>query len=321
MTPLPYVLALHGGAGTIPAGSSAGERPYRKALLAALACGERVLAAGGSAVDAVAVTTMALEDCPLFNAGHGSVYTEDEAHELDAGIMDGRTLAAGAVACVRRIRNPVNAARAVMQQGRSVLLVAEGGDRFAAEHGLPLVDPAYYGTPHRLAQLHAVRARSATRQVLDHDGASLAGSLAGAHEGRYGTVGAVAMDRHGHLAAATSTGGMTNKQPGRVGDTPVPGGGVYANDASCAVSATGTGEHFLRASAAYDVHARLRYLGQPLDQAVAATIEEGIAPLGGSGGLIAIDRSGALSMRFNSAGMYRAWVREGQDPLAAIFAS
>jgi beta-aspartyl-peptidase (threonine type) len=317
MTPLPYVLALHGGAGTIAARSGASERPYREALLAALACGERVLAAGGSAVDAVAVTTIALEDCPLFNAGHGSVYTADELHELDAGIMDGHSLAAGAVACARRIRNPVNAARAVMQQGRSVLLVAEGADRFAAEHGLPLVDPAYYGTPHRHAQLRAVRARNAAHQVLDHDGAA----LAGAHEGRYGTVGAVAMDRHGHLAAATSTGGMTNKQPGRVGDTPVPGCGVYANDATCAVSATGTGEHFLRASAAYDVHARLRYLGQPLDQAVAATIEEGIAPLGGSGGLIAIDRSGALSLRFNSAGLYRAWVREGQDPMAAIFES
>ena len=317
MTPLPYVLALHGGAGTIAAGSGGSERPYREALLAALACGERVLAAGGSALDAVAATTVALEDCPLFNAGHGSVYTADGLHELDAGIMDGRNLAAGAVACARRIRNPVLAARAVMQQGRSVLLAAEGADRFAAECGLPLVDPAYYGTAHRLAQLQAVRARSGTQQVLDHDAAA----LAPAQEGRYGTVGAVALDRHGHLAAATSTGGMTNKQPGRVGDTPVPGGGVYANDASCAVSATGTGEHFLRASTAYDVHARMRYLGQPLDQAVAATLDEGVAPLGGSGGLIAIDRSGHLSLRFNSAGMYRAWVREGQEPLAAIFAS
>jgi beta-aspartyl-peptidase (threonine type) len=313
----PYVLALHGGAGTIAAGSAADETPYREALRAALASGEHVLAAGGSALDAVVATVVALEDCPLFNAGYGAVFTADAAHELDAGVMDGRTLAAGAVAGARRIRNPIEAALAVMRQGRSVLLGNHGADRFAQEQGLAIVEPAYFSTQHRREQLRAVQARASQQQVLDHDGAA----LPGAPEDRIGTVGAVALDRYGHLAAATSTGGMTNKQPGRIGDTPVVGAGVYANDASCAVSTTGTGEHFLRACAAHDVHARMAYAGLNVDDAVAATLEQGIAPLGGRGGLIAIGHDGRLSMRFNSAGMYRAWVREGESPQAAIFTS
>jgi beta-aspartyl-peptidase (threonine type) len=164
--------------------------------------------------------------------------------------------------------------------------------------------------------LRDARARIGDQQTLDHDAAAPR-----ADDGRFGTVGAVALDRHGHLAAATSTGGMTNKQPGRVGDSPVVGAGVYANDASCAVSTTGTGEHFLRACAAFDVHARMTYAGMNVDQAVAATLEHGIAPIGGRGGLIAIGRDGRLSLRFNSTGMYRAWVREGEAPRAAIFSS
>lgn len=310
-----YVLALHGGAGTIAVGS-ADETPYRDALGAALAAGQRILAADGSALDAVVATVAALEDCPLFNAGLGAVFTADACHELDAGVMDGRTLAAGAVAGARRIRNPVQAALAVMRQGRSVLLGDEGADRFAREQGLAMVEPDYFSTEHRRQQLRSVQARAGSQQALDHDA-----PLPGPDEGRFGTVGAVALDRYGHLAAATSTGGMTNKQPGRIGDSPVVGAGLYANDATCAVSTTGTGEHFLRACAAHDVHARMQYAGLDVDAAVAATLELGIAPLGGHGGLIAIGRDGRLSLRFNSTGMYRAWVREGEAPHAAIFAA
>lgn len=310
-----YVLALHGGAGTIDPCPPDAQRPWHEALRAALAIGEAVLAGGGGALDAVVATVVALEECPLFNAGRGAVFTADERHELDAGVMDGTTLAAGAAAGLRRVRNPVLAAREVMRDGRSVLMCADGAEAFAAAHGLEMVDPDWFSTPERRAQLHAVRTLSGGMQALDHR----AGGATPTGAGRFGTVGAVALDRQGHLAAATSTGGMTNKSPGRIGDSPIIGAGVYANDTSCALSATGTGEHFIRACAAYDVHARMRYLGQPLDAAVHTVLEEGLAPLGGVGGMIAIGRDGALSMRFNATGMYRAWVREGEPGASAIF--
>lgn len=312
-----YTLALHGGAGTIAPGSDIEETAYRKALREALAAGEAVLAVDGTAIAAVVATVKALEDCPLFNAGRGAVFTSDGRHELDAAVMDGHSLMAGAVAGVRRIRNPIVAALEVMRQGRSVLLGAEGAERFARDQGLEMVDPTFFSTAHRLEQLRAVQSKGAAQQTLDHDGKI----LAAAREGRFGTVGAVALDRQGHLAAATSTGGLTNKQPGRIGDTPIVGAGVYANDASCAVSATGTGEHFIRACAAYDIHARMSYLWQNLDEAVCASITQGFEPIGGCGGLIAVDRHGKLSMRFNSVGMYRAWVHEGNTPSTAIFSS
>lgn len=316
MTPK-YALALHGGAGTIAPGPDADEIPYHQALRAALAAGTAVLAAGGSAIDAVVATVTALEDSPLFNAGHGAVFNADREHELDAALMDGERLRAGAVAAARRIRNPIIAAREVMQYGKSVILSGAGADRFAGECGLALVDPQYFSTEHRLAQLLALQVHAQNQQTLDHDGASQANR----ESSKFGTVGAVALDRHGHLAAATSTGGMTNKQPGRIGDTPIVGAGVYANDASCAVSSTGTGEHFIRACSAYDIHARMRYLAQDLDTAVGASLEEGFGAIGGRGGLIAVDHNGNFSMRFNSTGMYRAWVREGNEPRSAIFAA
>jgi len=311
-----YVLALHGGAGTISPGTTTDETPYHQGLRDALSAGEAVLAAGGSAVDAVVATVCALEDCPLFNAGHGAVFNADRQHELDAALMDGQQLTAGAVAGVRRIRNPILAAREVMRAGRSVLLGGEGADRFAGERGLEMVDPQYFSTAHRLEQLLAVQARAGDQQALDHEGAAQA--KADVH--KFGTVGAVALDRHGHLAAATSTGGMTNKQPGRIGDSPIVGAGVYANDSSCAVSSTGTGEHFIRACSAYDIHARMRYLDQPLETAVDASLADGFGSIGGRGGVIAVDRYGNLSMRFNSTGMYRAWVQEGDLARSAIFA-
>jgi beta-aspartyl-peptidase (threonine type) len=309
---VPYVLALHGGAGTIERGRDDG--PYREGLRAALAAGEAVLAGGGSALDAVVETVMSLEDCPLFNAGRGAVFNADGEHELDAAVMDGRTLAVGAVAAVRRVRHPVQAAREVLRDGRSVLLAAAGADRFAAARGLEQVEPAWYATPERRAQWQQLRARDPRAQRLDHDAAAAAPNGA-----RHGTVGAVARDRDGHLAAATSTGGMTNKMAGRVGDSPVIGAGTYANDASCAVSATGTGEHFIRACAAHELHARLRYARQPFADAAWATLREGVASIGGSGGLIAIDAAGEIALPFVSAGMYRAWAREGGERGVAVF--
>ncbi len=302
-----YSLALHGGAGTIAPGSAADEAPYLEALRAALASGEALLARGGSALDAVIATVAWLEDCPLFNAGHGSVFTAEESHELDAGVMDGSTLAAGAVAGVRTIRNPILAAREVMRDGRAVLMGPDGAERLAAERGLEIVPRHYFSTQRRLDQLRAVRS-AGEKAVLDHDAGK-----------KMGTVGAVARDRDGHLAAATSTGGLTNKLPGRIADTPLVGAGVYANDATCAVSSTGTGEHFIRAVIAYDIHARMLYRKDDLVRAAADSIERSLTPIGGRGGVVAVSHDGTIAMPFNSPGMYRAWMREGETARAAIF--
>jgi beta-aspartyl-peptidase (threonine type) len=314
---IPFALALHGGAGTIAQGNAADEAPYRDALLEAIAIGHAKLARGDNALEAVIATVVWLEDCPLFNAGYGSVFTADGRHELDAGVMDGRSLAAGAVAGVRTIRNPILAAVEVMRDERCVMLGADGAERLARERGLETVDPSYFSTPQRLAQLRAVRAKAGNRAVLDHDGATAVKD----NSQRFGTVGAVARDRQGHLAAATSTGGLTNKMPGRISDTPIVGAGVYANDLTCAVSSTGTGEHFIRACVAHDVHARMWYLKRDVSRAAHESITESLQPLGGRGGVIAVSHDGQLAMPFNSPGMYRAWVREGDAARAAIFAA
>jgi beta-aspartyl-peptidase (threonine type) len=308
---------VHGGAGTIAPGTAADEAPYRAGLLEALAAGQQVLEQGGSGLDAVVAAVVSLEDCPLFNAGRGAVFTSDEHNELDAGVMDGRNLAAGAVSCVRTIRNPILAAREVMRDGRSVMLGMEGAEAFARKRGLAMVEPSYFATPHRLAQLRAVQAAAGDRAVVDHDAAAALKS----DSTRFGTVGAVARDRHGHLAAATSTGGLTNKMPGRISDTSIIGAGVYANDATCAVSCTGTGERFIRACVAYDIHARMRYLDDDVATAAGDAIVHGLEPLEGRGGVIVVGRDGRIAMPFNSTGMYRAWVREGEPACAAIFAS
>ncbi len=320
-----YVLAIHGGAGTIRPGEL-DESPYHLGLRQALEAGEMVLKAGGTALDAVVATIAALENCPLFNAGLGSVLTSAETHEMDAGLMDGDTLRAGAVAGVRHIRNPILAAKAVLDDGRFVLLGAEGADRFATDSGLQPVANQYFTTPKRLADLRALQKSQPGRVALDHSteqaldqakSPEFAAHLADVS--RFGTVGAVALDIHGHLAAGASTGGMTNKTPGRIGDTPLIGAGVYANDASCAISATGTGEHFIRACVGYDLHARMRYGGKPLAEAAQAVIDESLGAIGGEGGFIAIGRDGSLAMPFNSRGMYRGWVRSGQAMETAIF--
>ena len=320
------VIAIHGGAGTMSRASiDAGQdRAYHAALQDILLAGQAVLARGGSALDAVSLAVDMFEDCPLFNAGHGAVFTHDATHELDAAIMDGATLRAGAVACVSRIRRPLRAARAVMERSEHVLLVGAGAEAFAQACGLEMVAPDYFSTAARRAQLERVLATDAT--LLDHDAPPLAfatPAMAPApldEERKLGTVGAVALDAQGNLAAATSTGGMTNKRVGRVGDSPLIGAGTYADNRTAAISCTGTGELFIRAVAAYDICARMAYAGASLDAAAHEVVMKVLPAIGGRGGLIAVDARGNLSLPFNTEGMYRGHARVGETPQTAIFA-
>ena len=309
------VVAIHGGAGTLSRSviSPTQQARYRTALDEILRAAQMLLADGASALDVVTEAVRWLEECPLFNAGFGAVYTADGAHELDACVMRGSDLAAGAVAGVRTLRNPVLAARAVLDAGGPVLLIGAGAERFASERGCEIVAPDWFGTPERLAQLRAVQAAGA--MALDHDGAAPLDERA-----KFGTVGAVALDAHGHLAAATSTGGMTNKRPGRVGDSPIVGAGCYANDRTVAVSCTGVGEAFMRSLAAHDVSALIEYAGLPLQEAARRVVMDTLPPLGGRGGLIAIDAHGEVVLPFNTEGMYRGWARVGAAPVSAIYA-
>jgi beta-aspartyl-peptidase (threonine type) len=318
------VVAIHGGAGTLSRStiSPAQQARYRAALDEILLAAQALLADGANALDVVTEAVRRLEECPLFNAGFGAVYTADGAHELDACVMRGSDLAAGAVAGVRTLRNPVLAARAVLDAGGPVLLIGVGAERFATERGCEVVAPDWFGTPERLAQLRAMQAAGAV--ALDHDAdgaAKLEPRTAPLDErGKFGTVGAVALDVHGHLAAATSTGGMTNKRPGRVGDSPIVGAGCYANDRTVAVSCTGVGEAFIRALAAHDVSALIEYAGLSLHEATRRVVMDKLPPLGGRGGLIAIDAHGNVVLPFNTEGMYRGWARVGATPVSAIYA-
>ncbi|MDB5893173.1 MAG: beta-aspartyl-peptidase [Rhodoferax sp.] len=328
------VIAIHGGAGTIlrAAMDPALEQRYRDALRDILDAGAALLAAGAPALDAVTEAVRLLEECPLFNAGKGAVYTEAGGHELDASVMDGATLQAGAVAGVTRVRNPVLAARAVMEHSGHVLMAGPAAQDFVAPYGVELVDPSWFDTPERHAQL--LRARQAEGgAMLDHDGATAEATAqvnASADadpradaapidpDRKFGTVGAVAMDGQGRLAAATSTGGMTNKRVGRVGDTPVIGAGCYAND-RVAVSCTGSGEMFIRAVAAYDVSALMEYAGLSLQEAAHRVVDDKLMRIDGRGGLIAVDARGEVCMPFNTEGMYRGYARVGQPPVCSIY--
>ncbi len=291
-------LAIHGGAGTITPETLTPDRAdaYHAGLLASLRQGARVLRGGGTALDAATEAVIALENEPLFNAGRGAVFTSAGKMEMDAAVMDGRTRAAGAVAGIMGPRNPVLAARAVMEHSEHVLLIGAGALEFCRAQGLPFADQGYFHTDSRWAALQAELARRAANAADTRDDAA-----------RHGTVGAVACDAQGHVAAATSTGGMTGKLPGRVGDSPVFGAGTWADDETCAVSATGHGEFFIRYAAAHEIAARIRHAGQSLTQAAEDVVEE-LGRIGGSGGLIAIDRTGQVSLPFNCAGMYRGWI-------------
>ena len=288
-----YAIAIHGGAGAVPRASLSAEREarYRAGLEAALAGGYAVLERGGSSLDAVATAVRLLEDDPSFNAGRGAALTREGAAELDAAIMDGRQMRAGAVASVRHVRNPVELARRVMEKSRHVLLVGAGAEEFALEEQFVLVPNHYFRTAERQEQLEFEQRGERVSDLVPPP--------------PQGTVGAVARDAQGNLAAATSTGGMTNKRPGRVGDSPIIGAGTYAKNGVCAVSATGHGEYFIRAVAAYHVCAAVEYRGFTLKQAVHEMLHTILGRLGGSGGLIAVDRDGQLVMDFSTEGMFR----------------
>ncbi|WP_019938543.1 isoaspartyl peptidase/L-asparaginase family protein [Bordetella sp. FB-8] len=324
------VIVIHGGAGAIAreAMSAEKEREYLDALTRIVAAGQTVLAEGGSALDAVTTAVRMLEDCPLFNAGHGAVFTSAGTHELDASIMDGATLRTGAIANVDCVRNPVLAARKVMEASKHVFFVGEGAVAFAREQGLEIVDPSYFSTEARREQLLRVQRDNPDAAVLDHDGqAAVARSQPALArpadpldaDKKFGTVGAVAVDAHGNLAAATSTGGITNKQVGRVGDAPIIGAGCYANNRTCAVSTTGTGEMYIRMVAAYDVSALMEYAGATLEAAAAKVMLEKLPSIEGKGGLIAVDAQGNVTLPFNTEGMYRGYGRVGQAPAVAIY--
>lgn len=286
-----HSIVIHGGAGVVPADiSDEQRRAFEAGLARALDIGFGLLARGGSSLDAVSSAVRALEDDPLFNAGCGSALTREGVAELDASIMDGRDMRAGAVAGVQHIKNPVDLARLVMEKSRHVLLIGRGAEDFALEEGMPLISNLYFRTEDRRAQLEAEQRGERSSELLP---------LA------KGTVGAVAFDSEGNIAAATSTGGMTNKRPGRVGDSPIIGAGTYAKNGVCGVSATGHGEYFIRAVAAYHIAAAVEYRGLSLEQAARELIHEKLPQLGGDGGVIAIDGQGRIAMDFNTSGMFR----------------
>lgn len=303
-------IAIHGGAGTIRREdfSREQEAEYREHLARSLRAGYRRLEDGASAVDAAAAAVVVLEDSPLFNAGCGAVFTHEGRHELDAAIMDGSTRLAGAVASVRCVKNPVLLARAVLEKTPYVLLSADGAEAFAREQGLERVSQDYYSTEFRRREFK--RARAAMRDA----------DAPRPEEFRYGTVGAVALDRDGNLAAATSTGGITNKRWGRIGDTPVIGAGTFADNASCAVSATGDGEYFIRTVAAHEVSALMRLAGLDLDHAVERVVSGELRAIGGGGGMIALDRRGRPVLRHTTPGMYRGAIDRDGRMHTAIFA-
>ena len=298
-----FGLVIHGGAGTIDRAKMTPEkeREYRAGLERALAAGYDILKRGGSSLDATEAAVRVLEDDPHFNAGRGSVFTSAGTNEMDASIMDGQTLKAGAVGSVQHVKNPINLARLVMEKSPHVMLDCAGAETFAKANGIELVDQKYFFTQERWNALQKIKAAEKNRA----SGAEK--SFLITDQDRHGTVGAVALDKNGNLAAATSTGGTTNKMPGRIGDTPVIGAGTYANNQTCAVSCTGDGEYFIRTAAAHEVSALMQYRGMKLQEA-ARTALDTVKQLGGTGGLIAIDRNGEIALPFNTNGMYRGYV-------------
>ncbi len=303
-----YLLAIHGGAGTILRGlmTPEKEKAYKKALLDSLISGNKILEKGGTAMDAVEAAIVSLEDSPLFNAGKGAVFTHEGKNEMDASVMSGKDLHAGAVAGVHNVKNPVKLARAVMDKSSHVLLAGAGAEEFAKTVGADFEKDEYFFSQERYTQL--IEIGDSDKVQMDHSG-----------DKKFGTVGAVALDIHGNLAAGTSTGGMTNKRFGRVGDTPVIGAGTYANNKTCAVSCTGHGEYFIRSVVAYDVSCLMEYKGLSLKEACDMVVNKKLVEIGGEGGLIAIDPKGNAELVFNSEGMYRGLKREGEDYEVAIY--
>ncbi len=322
-----WALVVHGGAGVIERGAMTPETEaaYRAAMQAALDRGEAVLDAGGTSLDAVVAVIHGLEDDPLFNSGRGAVFTAAGQNELDASIMDGETLNAGAVAGVTQVRHPISLARAVMENSRHVMLQGEGAETFAREQGLEIVEPAWFFTERRWAALERSlislglpvppRPEGAPEpEPVDHG--ALERDL---REHRFGTVGVVALDRDGNIAAGTSTGGTTAKRWGRVGDSPIIGAGTYANNESCGVSATGTGEYFIRLTVASRICALVELQGLSLQDASDQVIQTELTAMGGDGGIVALTAEGDIAWSFNTPGMYRASLTEGGEPVVSIY--
>jgi L-asparaginase / beta-aspartyl-peptidase len=309
-------LVIHGGAGTIERRKMTPEkeRGYRAGLERALAAGYEILKRGGSSLDATEAAVRVLEDDPHFNAGRGSVFTDAGTNEMDAAIMDGKTLRAGAVASLKHIKNPVSLARLVLEKSGHVMMDGEGAEAFAAANGVELVGQKYFFTEDRWEALQKIRSAEKNR------GGAGGKKFLITDQDRHGTVGAVALDQNGNLTAATSTGGTTNKRAGRVGDSPIIGAGTYANNATCAVSATGDGEYFIRATVAHDVSALMEYRGMSLKEA-AQTVLDKVAKLGGTGGLIAIDGHSNIALPFNTSGMYRGYVDPNGKSVVEIYTS
>ncbi|MBL7899128.1 MAG: isoaspartyl peptidase/L-asparaginase [Crocinitomicaceae bacterium] len=310
-----YAIAIHGGAGTILKSLMTPEREaqYKAGLKEALEAGQKILKANGSALDAVEVAVRCLENNPLFNAGKGAVFTNDGKNELDASIMRGDTLEAGAVAGVKNVKNPISLARAVMEKSEHVLMCGAGAEKFARSINTEFADDAYFFVQARFDQLQ--EAKKTDGVFLDHTGESASEE----NKKKFGTVGAVALDVHGTIAAATSTGGMTNKKFGRAGDSPIIGAGTYANNKTCAISCTGHGEFFIRSVVAYDISCLMEYKGLSLKEACDEVVMNKLVKIGGEGGLVAIDAKGNIELPFNSEGMYRGWVKQGQEPEVAIY--
>lgn len=305
---------IHGGAGVITKGSLTPEKEkeFRDKLAEAVLAGYKALQAGKSSLDAVEIAIRILEDSPLFNAGKGAVFTNDGKNELDASIMFGKTQAAGAVAGLHRVKNPISLARAVMEKSEHVMMVGDGAEKFAAEQKIEIVDPKYFWTQHRWDALQKILKEEADKKKV--------GELTkNEPANRFGTVGAVALDKNGDLAAGTSTGGMTNKKYGRVGDAPIIGAGTYANNETCAVSATGWGEYFIRLGVARDICTQIEYRALPIQNAADLVIKQKLQKMGGDGGVIAMDRFGNMGISFNSEGMYRAYINTKGEPVVEIY--
>jgi L-asparaginase / beta-aspartyl-peptidase len=308
---------IHGGAGVIRRGSLTPEREkeYRAALEQAVLAGYKALQSGKSSLDAVEIAIRILEDNPLFNAGKGAVFTNDGKNELDASIMNGKTLAAGAVAGLHHVKNPITLARAVMENSPHVMMVGDGAEKFAKSQNIELVDPKYFWTQPRWDSLQKI-----LKEEAEKDKPKVKGELLVEQPvNKFGTVGAVALDKNGDIAAGTSTGGMTNKRYGRVGDAPIIGAGTYANNETCGISATGWGEFFIRLGVARDISALMEYRGMPIQNAADMVIKTKLQNLGGDGGVVGIDKFGNMAISFNSEGMYRAYINKDGKPVVEIY--
>lgn len=314
-----FAIIIHGGAGTILKKNMTDEKEaaYKAKLEEAIKVGHTILKNGGTSQEAVIKTIQVMEESPLFNAGKGAVFTNAGTNELDASFMDGKTLNAGAVAGVKDVKSPIELAVKVMTDSEHVMLSGEGASTFAKEKGLEIVDPSYFYTERRFKSLQRIIDREKTQ--LDHDDKTAVFYDSDIKNAKFGTVGCVALDKNGNIAAGTSTGGMTNKRWGRIGDAPIIGSGTYANNNTCGVSSTGWGEYFIRSQIAYDISAQMEYQQKSLKEATTDVIQNKLTKLGGTGGVVALDKNGNMSFEFNTAGMYRASMNDKGDLVIKIY--